>query len=67
MGSNKQKRKYYRFDGEHSRSSNSVLVKWIENGSIKISAPIQDYNKALNKCQSYLEKGICSWMVYYDG
>ena len=34
MGSNKQKRKYYRFDGEHSRTSDSVLVKWIEQKAI---------------------------------
>ena len=67
MGSTKNKRKYYRFDGDGSKSTNLVLVKWIENDSIKISSPIKDYNKALSKCQSYLEKGICSWMVYYDG
>ncbi len=65
----KQKRKYYRFDGDRSTASGSdlVLVKWIENDKIKVSRPIKDYNKALNKCHSYLEKGICSWMVYYDG
>tara|TARA_Y100000114_G_C11514066_1_gene210390 strand:- start:187 stop:390 length:204 start_codon:yes stop_codon:yes gene_type:complete len=67
VGSTKNKRKYYRFDGNGSKSTNLVLVKWIENDSIKISSPIKDYNKALSKCQSYLEKGICSWMVYYDG
>tara|TARA_B100000242_G_C42670354_1_gene314405 strand:+ start:150 stop:353 length:204 start_codon:yes stop_codon:yes gene_type:complete len=67
VGSTKNKRKYYRFDGDGSKSTNLVLVKWIENDSIKISSPIKDYNKALSKCQSYLEKGICSWMVYYDG
>jgi len=63
----KQKRKYYRFDGDRSVTSISVLVKWIEDDTIKISRPIKDYNKALNKCQTYLEKGICSWMVYYNG
>ncbi len=63
----KQKRKYYRFDGDRSVTSRSVLVKWIEDDTIKISRPIKDYNKALNKCQTYLEKGICSWMVYYNG
>ena len=63
----KQKRKFYRFDGDKSVSSNLILVKWIENDSIKISQPIKDYNKALSKCHSYLEKGICSWMVYYNG
>lgn len=63
----KQKRKFYRYDGSKSISSDLVLVKWVENGSIKISPPIKDYNKALNKCQSYLQKGICSWMVYYNG
>tara|TARA_B100000886_G_C20397840_1_gene481207 strand:- start:365 stop:568 length:204 start_codon:yes stop_codon:yes gene_type:complete len=67
VGSTKHKRKYYRFDGESSRTTDLVLVKWIEEGSIKISSPIKDYNKALSKCQSYLQKGICSWMVYYDG
>tara|TARA_Y100001937_G_C6905030_1_gene235047 strand:- start:20 stop:220 length:201 start_codon:yes stop_codon:yes gene_type:complete len=64
----KQNKKYYRFDGSSSASSsNLILVKWIENGNIKISKPIKDYNKALNKCHSYLGKGICSWMVYYNG
>jgi len=63
----KQNKKYYRFDGSSSVSSKLVLVKWIEDGDIKISKPIKDYNKALNKCHSYLGKGICSWMVYYNG
>ena len=63
----KQNKKYYRFDGNFSTSSNLILVKWVENDTIKISKPIKDYDKALNKCHSYLEKGICSWMVYYNG
>jgi len=62
-----QNKRYYRFDGNRSTSTDLVLVKWIEDDTIKISQPIRDYNKALNKCHSYLEKGICSWMVYYDG
>ena len=62
----KQNKKYYRFDGNQSVSSKLVLVKWIENDTIKISKPIKDYNKALSKCRAYLEKGICSWMVYYN-
>tara|TARA_B100000989_G_scaffold247982_1_gene195361 strand:+ start:3616 stop:3816 length:201 start_codon:yes stop_codon:yes gene_type:complete len=63
-----QNKKYYRFDGEKSVSSSSmILVKWIEGDTIQISNPIKDHNKALNKCHSYLQKGICSWMVYYDG
>jgi len=62
----KQNKKYYRFDGNQSVSSKLVLVKWIEDDTIKISKPIKDYNKALSKCRAYLEKGICSWMVYYN-
>lgn len=61
-----KQKKYYRFDGSKSVSTDAVLVKWIEDDVIKISSPIKDYNQALNKCQSYLEKGICSWMVYYN-
>ncbi len=65
----KKQKNYYHFDGDRSTTSFSklVLVKWIEDDTIKISKPIKDYNKALNKCHSYLEKGICSWMVYYNG
>ena len=64
----KQSKKYYSFDGIQSKSTkNLVLVKWVEGDTVKISAPIKDYNKALSQCRSYLEKGICSWMVYYDG
>ncbi len=47
-----KQKKYYRFDGSKSVSTDAVLVKWIEDDVIKISSPIKDYNQALNKCQS---------------
>tara|TARA_Y100000592_G_scaffold12164_1_gene17091 strand:- start:1865 stop:2068 length:204 start_codon:yes stop_codon:yes gene_type:complete len=63
-----KKRKYYKFDGTVSKASdnNTVLVKWFEDNTIKISNPFKNKEHAKKECLSYLQKGICSWMVNYD-
>jgi hypothetical protein len=63
------KRKYYHFDGNLASPSSSslVLVKWVEGDTVNVSTPMKNLGEAMVKCQSYLEKGICSWMVSYNG
>tara|TARA_R100000908_G_C3748090_1_gene143075 strand:+ start:1027 stop:1227 length:201 start_codon:yes stop_codon:yes gene_type:complete len=64
----KKNKQYFKYsDGTSVSLRNLTLVKWLDEQSNVNSEPVEDHIQAEIKCHSYLQKGICAWMVHYDG
>lgn len=71
MVMNKKDRKYYRnYDGKSASTDKKIfLVRYCEDykNIINEAGPFNKEEEAIATLSDYLRKGICSWLVTYNG
>jgi hypothetical protein len=66
-----RKRKYYKPTKMDAKSSNTktFILRYqdLAEGDIHNDGPYNSESVAIEKLNSFLKKGICSWLVSYNG
>jgi len=64
-----KKRKYYKSQSDPTLGVRVFIVRYKDliEGEIHNEGPYQNESVATEKLNSFLKKGVCSWLVTYDG